>query len=392
MTAFGKLYHQHLAASAFCFLRDERPGNLFYSKKTLLGNRKMNNSTNLEENNTCEDYIYTTCSSKTEQIGYLYIIPSICCLGICFNTLVLLVFHRFSFRTQMTPSLIIYLTGLTIADLFNTLVALPLGFVRCIDAPSPEVQHVFNFYERYLWVALGNITMTSSIWITLIITTERFLFLYSSGGEITGQSMGRSSSSAAWILTIVIILATLLCIPLFFYLGDISVDYPVEISDFARSTGYEVYSWIRMFIVQLIPITSVAALNIALIRIIKVNKKNMRHMVLPFAVFAQRIQSQNKITAMMLSISCVFVFGNLLEPFTKVSIVTSMFGECSTESSEYETFKMFSNMLLMVTYASNFVSYCLFHDVFLLHIKRLFGCKSGKVDHCKKIESVEKVR
>ena len=292
----------------------------------------------------------------------------------------------------MTPSLVIYLTGFTIADLFNALVALPLGFVRCIDAPSPEVQHVFNFYERYLWVAMGNITMTSSIWITLIITTERFVFLYNSGGEISGQTMRRSPSSATWILTIVFILATLLCIPLFFYLGDISVDYPVKISDFARSTGYEVYSWIRMFIVQLIPITSVTVLNIALIRIIKVNKKNMRHMVLPFAVFANRIQSQNKITAMLLSISSVFVLGNLLEPFTKVSIVTSMFGECSTESSEYETFKMFSNMFLMVSYASNFVSYCIFHDVFLSQIKRLFGCKSGKVDHCKKIESVEKVR
>ena len=95
---------------------------------------------------------------------------------------------------------------------------------------------------------------------------------------------------------------------------------------------------------------------------------------------------------MLLSISSVFVLGNLLEPFTKVSIVTSMFGECSTESSEYETFKMFSNMFLMVSYASDFVSYCIFDDVFLSQIKRLFGCKSGKVDHCKKIESVEKVR
>ena len=217
----------------------------------------MNNSTNPEENSTepsCRNY--PTCSSITEQIGYLYIIPAICCLGICFNTLVLLLFQRTSFRTQMTPSLVIYLTGLTVADLFNALVALPLGFVRCIEASSPEVQHVFNFYERFLWVAIGNITMTTSIWITVIITTERFLFLYNNGGEITGQTMGRSPSSAAWILTTVIILATLLCLPLFFYLGDISVDYPVEISDFARSTGYEVYSWIRMFIVQLIPITS----------------------------------------------------------------------------------------------------------------------------------------
>ena len=54
--------------------------------------------------------------------------------------------------------------------------------------------------------------------------------------------------------------------------------------------------------------------------------------------------------------------------------------------------KMFSNMFLMMSYASNFVSYCIFHDLFLSQIKRLFRYKSGKVDHCEKIESIEKVR
>ena len=105
----------------------------------------MNNSTGCEEE-------HRTCSSLTEEIGYLYVIPIICSFGICSNALVLVVFNKSSFRAQMTPSLVIYLTGLTIVDFFNAVVALPLGFVRCIDAPSTDIQHVINVYERYIWV------------------------------------------------------------------------------------------------------------------------------------------------------------------------------------------------------------------------------------------------
>ena len=129
--------------------------------------------------------------------------------------------------------------------------------------------------------------MTTSIWITVTITIERFVFLYNSGGDITGRSTGRSSSSAGWILTGIVILATLLCIPLFFYLGNPYVDKPVEISDFARGRGYEAYSWIRMFAVHLIPIVIVGGLNIAFARIIKINNDNLKYTVLPVAVFEE---------------------------------------------------------------------------------------------------------
>ena len=66
------------------------------------------------------------CSTVTEEIGYLLVIPTICLYGIVFNTIILISFSKSSFRVQMTPSLVIYLIGLTIADLINSLITLPL--------------------------------------------------------------------------------------------------------------------------------------------------------------------------------------------------------------------------------------------------------------------------
>ena len=326
----------------------------------------------------CKEYI--TCTSLTEQIGYLIIIPIICTFGILFNTLVLLVFCKASFRSQMTPSLLTYLAGLTTVDLVNSLIGFPQGFVRCIEAPSQDIQYLFNFYEKYLWTSIGHVTMTSSIWITLIITTERFLFLLNNGAEVTGQSIRRSPSCAKWILATIILLAVCFNIPLFLYYDNITGSYPVQSSSFAQSTGYEVFTWLRMFLVQLIPIISVTGLNIALIRIIRANNETLRYMVFPAAVFTKRLQSQNKITVMLLSISSVFVFSNLFEPFAHFPIFSSIFGNCSTESAEYEGYRMSITMFQMICFATNFISYCVFHNLFLSQVKLLFGCKPSKVE------------
>ena len=120
-------------------------------------------------------------------------------------------------------------------------------------------------------------------------------------------------------------------------------------------------------------------MNIALVRIIRINNEKLRYMVLPGTVVVKRIQAQNKTTVMLLSISSVFVLCNLLEPFSYVSIYTAIFGECSDESTEFEIFRMFASIFQSMTYASNFVSYCLFHNLFLSYVGYLFTCRHQKI-------------
>ena len=339
-------------------------------------------ATNHSHNQTMSEYDeHEVCTTVTEKIGYLGMIPIICGLGVCFNCIILCVFTKPAFRLQMTSSTLTYLTGLAIVDLLTALLILPIGFIRCIDTTSWHIQYAFNFYEKYIYRPFANIFMTSSVWTTLTITTERFIFLYNNGGEVSGQSMQRSVPTARIILILIYMLAICFSIPLFLYYDDISGDEVVGRSDFAKSVGYEVYSWIRMFIVKIVPIVSVAVLNVALVRLMRANSKNLKVMIFPMAIFARRVQAQNRMTIMLLSISTVFLFSHLLEPFIHASIFSTMFGECSIETPEYETFRMFGNLFETVSYASNFTAYCVFNPVFAMYVGQLFGCKPRKVEH-----------
>ncbi len=63
-----------------------------------------------------------------ERIGYLYVVPIICGLGVLLNLFVIVVLCRRGFQG---PSVVL-LKGLAIADIVTTAVTLPFGFVYCI--------------------------------------------------------------------------------------------------------------------------------------------------------------------------------------------------------------------------------------------------------------------
>ena len=274
----------------------------------------------------------------------------------------------------MTASLLTYLTALAMADLLAALVMFPVGLVRCIDATSEGSQYAANFYEKYIYIPFGNIFMTTSVWITLTVTAERFIFLYKSGGEITNQSLYRSKSTAMKIVFLILVAATIFCTPVFFIHEDITGNKPVERNEFSRSEFYSIHNWIRMFVVKIIPIISVTVLNLLLIKIVKTGTREMVDKNVPYSLIEKTRKAQNQMTIMLLSISTVFLFSHILEPFGHPSIHSTMFGECSVETTEFETFRMFGNVLERISFASNLISYCLFHRQFLVYLKQLFPC------------------
>ena len=116
----------------------------------------------LEDNlnmNNCSNY--EVCTSKIEEVGYLYILPCICGIGIFSNSLILFVFSNSQFNSKMTSSTLTYLTALALADGLSCLFTLPETFIRCVDAVNKNVQQFYNFYEEYvyypvLWSSCNN--------------------------------------------------------------------------------------------------------------------------------------------------------------------------------------------------------------------------------------------
>ena len=303
-------------------------------------------------------------------------LPFICGTGILSNALVLVVFSRSQFNVKMTSSTLTYLTALALADGLSCMFTLPETFIRCVDADTKSIQQFYNFYEEYIYYPICSAVITTSVWITLILTVERFIFVTKSNGEVTGQSSIRSTKGAISTCTFALILSFLTYVPTFFFYDTNSKEKLVE-SEFAESLGYEIYSWIRMFATVLIPIVVVTALNIGLIRITWASSERCKVLVFPTALYTKRVKAQRKMTAMLLSISFTFVACHVLKPLLNSRVHNTLFGNlCSTETEGFEQLRMFAISLEMVSCASNFISYCMFNPHFVHTLG--FLCKLSK--------------
>ena len=331
----------------------------------------------LEENlnmNNCSNY--DVCTSKIEEVGYLYILPCICGIGIFSNSLILFVFSKSQFNSKMTSSTLTYLTALALADGLSCLFTLPETFIRCVDTMNKNVQQFYNFYEEYIYYPVCGAVVTTSVWITLVLTVERFTFVTKNSGEVTGQSSMRSTKGAICICIGTLVLSISTYIPTFFFY-DVNDEIELVESKFAESLGYEIYSWIRMFVTVLIPILVVTALNIALIRITWASSERCKVHVYPIALYTRRVKAQRKMTAMLLSISFTFVVCHVLKPLLNSRVHNTFFGNlCSTETAEFEQLRMFVISLEMVSCASNFIAYRVFNPHFVSTFKIV--CKLNK--------------
>ena len=318
------------------------------------------------------------CSNKCLKFGYLYIITLICIFGTVFNCLNLLVFSKSQFRSKMTQSTLVYLTGLALADLIACISSIPLPFIRCVDAPNEGIKYFYNFYEKYIYHPVGNTFITISVWITLIFTIDRYVFVTKNNGEVTGQSSIRPTVGAIGICSCIVFIGICIFIPTLFFYEDVSGDGELIESEFGKSLGYEIYSWIRMHLTKIIPILVVTALNIALIRVTYQNSKKLKGLVYPTAIYTKRVKAQQKMTVMLLSISFTFVFCHSMKPFLNSRVHETLFGPCSLKTTAFGQFSMVVLSLEMVSCASNFVSFCLFNSHFLTTLKNC--CKNNSVN------------
>ncbi len=197
-----------------------------------------------------------------------------------------------------------------------------------------------------------------SAWLTLTIALERYLY-------VCRQPIAKSICKPLYTkigVSCILISAVFMNMPYFFY-WDISEGGNIMYTDFALSANGFIFSWIRMVIVKVIPIILVSICNVALlVKVYKTNKKTRSQILPSFSIHHQKHhQNQTKLTAMLLSITFVFVVCNTTEPMMHSGIYAAIFGECSIYNESYEIFRMVTNILEVVSWASNFLSYVVFN-------------------------------
>ena len=323
--------------------------------------------------NNCD--IVEKCSTTIEFIGYSYMLPAICGLGTIFNLTNLIIFQRSSFRCKIAPCILVYLTGLAVADGFAAFILLPIGPTRCIDTDNMAEENFWHAYEMIVFLPIGNSFATAGILITLIIAAERCIMVTKKTTVNTKEPS--CPKKARKILILVFITSFCFNIPFIFYYDHVPnmEDSDLVLSSFAQTIWFDVYSWVRLVCVKLMPLILVATFNIIIVNITWRNHKRVNSL----GGFQppgrdKRNDSQYKMTKMLLSIATVFLITRVLEPFIHPSIYTSMFGTCSDFSTSYNVLLVIANVAESISFASNFISYCVYNQQFVITMRALLGC------------------
>ena len=148
-------------------------------------------------------------------------------------------------------------------------------------------------------------------------------------------------------------------------------------SSFALSIWFDIYSCVRLVFVKLLPFVLVAIFNIVIIKVTWSNNRRVSSIGgFQTPLRDKRNDTQYKMTQMLLSITMVFLITKLLEPFIHPSIYTNIFGTCSDYSTNYNILVVVANTAESISFASNFISYCVFNQQFVTTLKTTFGCSS----------------
>ncbi len=319
-----------------------------------------------------------TCSSAASYIGYVYFNAIICSIGVIFNMLNLAVLTRPGF--PLYSSLKIFLQFLSFTDMCACLCALPIGLIRCIHALARS-KYYMNLYAVYIYLPITNLFGTSSTLLTVAVATDRFFTVTCS----KFNAVSLKYIYAKVIVFIIFIIAILLNLPFYFY-KRVTMDGQ-EVTEFGNGAGMELFTWIRMVLTKVLPIISVSVLNILLlitVRLANIKAQQLQTLELQ----KKRLHSQSKMTGMLLSITFVFLACNIVEPFSHSTIYQTIFGECAILTEQYATYRMLTNLLEIVSYSSNFVSFCVFNEQFVNILKSMLPCCSTREEKQKLLLSM----
>ena len=309
-------------------------------------------------------------------VGYHYINTAIALFGVVSNFFIILVLSKNPFQRPPFN----YMLGIAVQDLFVCILSVPVGFLWCIKG-STLGNLVIEFYIWFIFHPFANALATSSIWSTLALSAERLV--------VIKWPLHARVYPAKIVVILLVILAVLLHVPLFLTHVFSQEKNDFIYTEFSTSHGYVIYGWIRATLCKFIPILAITSANIALATVVRRSRRT-HCMAAPRdiaitgnpgqAPTGEKTASDRAASSglmMLFSICLVYVVCHLQAPFLQTAVIRSIYGECALYREQFVFFKMMSNIIELVSYASNIVPYCLFSRCFkttlhrILHFQKL---------------------
>jgi hypothetical protein len=298
-------------------------------------------------------------------------------IGILLNTLNLVVL----LRTKLPESPYTYLTSLAFTDLGALITHLT---AKIVNISVKQDRHIVQNLHLYLIIPLINTFLSCSMYTTLALTCERFVFVHS---PLKAISVCRKS------------LARKVCVTIFVFTILKSAYLPFMYKKSrCHDGGLEQYSSkildVLEFLVGLaIPYAIIFVINLSLIFSLRRSGKssfnkdqqasaaNTKHLVVINDVCDYRRtynekehRNQRKLTISLILILCLLLICHLPSFLLEESLVEAVFGDYNTTESAFLVHVIGTKVSIILTYincSANFIIYCASNKKFFTSLKTL---------------------
>ena len=295
-----------------------------------------------------------------QNLIYNHLGPIVCIFGMVTNILNLAVLTS----NQLPESPYTHLTGLACTD-FSVLM---LSFVF-LKFSRHSFAYVWRFYEAYIFIGLVNVCTTASVWITVQLTVERFLFVRHP--LWAKDTCDRASAKVKMLMTIGA--AAIFNIPRFLcFVPDYHEAkgvWTLKSTDFRSGDIYFVLIWAHSICVSFLPLLILSAANIYLVFAVHQAGQQRQKLQIRNNREAAWQREQRRLTITLVSIVFLFIVCIIPSAFSDRPIAYALFGAGKTEiefvtSKFYFSLQYIANFLVWLELSLNFVLYCAFNEKF----------------------------
>ena len=340
-------------------------------------NTTMDNLTTLAPTMSPDFYIY----SRWAKAINTYIAPVICAFGIVCNALNLIVLSQH----QLKESPYTYLTGLAFTDLC----ALLLSIIYYVFSSTKPYNYYWRFYEAYIFVPFANICTNSSVWLVVLLTIERFLFVR----HPLWAKATCNRASAKLKIAVLFVIIVIINIPKFLVFHVDTETHPLGpilgMTEFRTGDHYHIITWFNAVTIQFIPLFVLICANIYLLFAVKRARTEREVLHLRNNKEAAWQREQIRLTITLISIVTLFIICIIPSAFADFPIAFALFGGGYTrrefrDKAFYRIFGYMSNVLVLVNLSLNFVLYCAFNNKFrrVMRMTLLRCCFRRKMLRC----------
>ncbi|KAL3859421.1 hypothetical protein ACJMK2_009644 [Sinanodonta woodiana] len=322
----------------------------------LLNNTLAENGTNVTTTMTTK--VQDLSHIKVKNLIYNHLGPTICMFGMICNVINLLVLTQH----QLPESPYTYLIALACTDF----TALLLSFVYMIFSQN-SFAYIWKFYDCYIFLGCVNICTTSSVWITVQLTIERFLFVRH---PLWAKATCNRASTKVKIL-ITVCIASVVNIPRFMVLKPKYSDgkYILDSTELRKSLFFFGMNWIYSITVHFLPLIILSLANFYLVYAVRQAGLQREKLQIRNNREAVWQREQRKLTITLISIVFLFIICIIPSAFSDRPIAYALFGSGQTElqfitSSFYLSLQYVANFLVWCELSLNFVLYCAFNEKF----------------------------